>query len=125
MKTKFFTIAAAVVLALGLSATESKAQSSALSSSGVVNKSSNLSVFEYPNPATDIINVVTNIPSPMTGQAKIKIVNSSGQELISEMCSDCAGKSARTYDVSGYAPGIYFVVLEYKEMVKSVKFLKK
>ena len=40
-------------------------------------------------------------------------------------CSDCAGKSARTYDVSGYAPGVYFVVLEYKEMVKSVKFLKK
>jgi len=122
MKTKFFTIAAAIVLALGFSATESKAQSAG--GSVLQPPTSTFLVKAYPNPTADIINIELNMPKVLFETVKIEIVDVTGQVLYLYGCMDCIDKSVHTVNVKNWAAGLYYVRVTYKNQVKITKFIK-
>lgn len=63
----------------------------------------------YPNPADEMVNVVFNVKQHTT--AKVILVNSLGQDLVSNELTVNEGVNRITLPVSDIKPGIYFVKL--------------
>ncbi|WP_258105753.1 Ig-like domain-containing protein [Marinoscillum sp. MHG1-6] len=67
----------------------------------------------YPNPAVDIINVTID------GSAQVKLINLSGQLLLSE-----AVKGSTAFDISSFEPGLYVLKVTTNDEIQTIKFVK-
>jgi len=84
-------------------------------------ETSSLNSIVYPNPAKGEINI--KFSSKNSGNAKIRIYNAVGT-LVKELNeSTVSGKNLTTMNVSGWAPGIYFVRIASENNSETVRFV--
>ncbi len=74
----------------------------------LVNTSDNISIS--PNPATDYIEISLGANGPSPLQSDVRIYNIFGQIVSTPVCfADTPASGGQRIDVSGLAPGMYFV----------------
>jgi len=81
----------------------------------------NNSLKVYPNPANNTINVA--FTAVIDANAKINITDLTGRTISSQSVNSFAGKTM-PMDVSGIAPGVYFIKLSTANTVYVTKFIK-
>ena len=74
----------------------------------------------YPNPCTDILNILTN----RSGESAIRIRNSVGAEVMNRKLVFANGKPAQL-DVSGLASGVYMLDMTYKDITITRTIVKR
>ncbi|MGD0709922.1 MAG: PCMD domain-containing protein [Bacteroidales bacterium] len=77
---------------------------------GIENKDNGGNVNLYPNPASKIVNIQLN--NELTGDANLKIYNSLGELVGSEMVN--SANSLYTIDIAGLQKGFYYVSISNK-----------
>ena len=74
----------------------------------------------YPNPASDVLNLV--MPDNYELSGNITIYNTVGQTIYSASVSDT---NMYSIDVSGFAKGVYLVKINKENQSKTIQFIKK
>lgn len=69
----------------------------------------------YPNPTSDILNVVFESYS----EKQIKLFNLSGRQVMSHLCSD----DRISIDIRKYPSGVYFLKVVGEDLLETIKFL--
>ena len=89
---------------------------------GVENISNKDDFRVYPNPATNILNIVQN---NITGQNEISLIitDISGRAVLKEKLNSI-GNGRYQVNISDLQNGIYFIHLEYQERTFSLRFIK-
>lgn len=76
----------------------------------------------FPNPAADVLNLqYANIEA---GSFALKVYNTMGVEVISEMHGNKTGMSLEAIDISTLQPGVYFLEIASGSKSQKIKFVK-
>lgn len=82
----------------------------------------NFQVDIVPNPSSGIFNISVK---EVNGSINLKLVNSYGQLLLSDIITDVAGTYVKQIDLSNQSKGIYFVIIKTGEGAEVRKILIK
>jgi len=85
-----------------------------------VNENNSFSVI-YPNPASDIINLIYDI----NGKTNISIYSITGKLVYNETVTKMDKLNKHQIDVSNFTSGIYNVVINSENKISTTKFIKK
>ncbi len=75
-----------------------------------------------PNPSSGIFNISVK---EVAGDINMKIINSYGQLLVSDMIKGVSGTFVKQIDISNHSKGIYFVLIKTEEGAEVRKILIK
>ena len=68
----------------------------------------------YPNPVHGHLNL--NISSETNQKCTIKLIDIIGKQMLMQSFELAKGENLNTYDLTGYANGLYFIVIEREGM---------
>ncbi|MFN5354994.1 MAG: T9SS type A sorting domain-containing protein [Bacteroidota bacterium] len=75
----------------------------------------------FPNPTTGRVTVVFDAPE--NGDYRLSVIDLSGRTLMIEELDILSGVSQKDYDLSGYAAGMYFMVLENGNDIQKIRLV--
>jgi hypothetical protein len=93
-----------------------------IASDAIIPETPGLDVMIMPNPGTDFMQV--NWSGSMNESVQITIAAISGTTLLFQEYGSASGKNTVLFDMSAYPPGVYAVIVQTKQGVQSLKWIK-